>query len=190
MELPRIATKEEWSTARTALLAKEEELAEARKAVNAERRNLPMVEFGKDYAFEGPGGTVGLLDLFQDRSQLLVYHFWFQPGEEPCSGCSMWVRNLGSVVDLHENDTSFVMVSRAPSAEIEAVAKSRRWTVPWLSVVGDDFNDDVGYAGIAQLTVFVRDGSDVYRTYATSGSVLETVGNHWSLLDLTPRGAG
>jgi predicted dithiol-disulfide oxidoreductase (DUF899 family) len=188
MDLPRIATQEEWLTAREEHRANEEALAQQRDTVTAERARLPMVETDKDYTFGGPDGTVGLLDLFDGRRQLLTYHFWFQPGGEPCEGCSLWVRNLGYVTGLHERDTSLVLVSPASSAEIEAVRERRNWTVPWFSAIGTDFNDDMGYTGTAQITVFVRDASSVYRTYATSGSVLETLSNHWSLLDLTPLG--
>jgi predicted dithiol-disulfide oxidoreductase (DUF899 family) len=186
MDLPRITTQEKWLAAREDLLAKEKELAQAQDAVKAQRGQLPMVEVNNDYAFEGPSGRVSLLDLFGGRRQLLTYHFWFEPGEEPCEGCSLWVRNLGHIPSLHEHNTTLVMVSPASSAEIEKVRARRQWTVPWFSTVGTDFNDDMGYTGTAQITVFVRDANTVYRTYATSGRVLETLSNHWSLLDLTP----
>jgi predicted dithiol-disulfide oxidoreductase (DUF899 family) len=80
------------------------------------------------------------------------------------------------------------MVSRASSEEIGSTQETRGWTMPWLSTAGSDFNDDAGYAGTAQLTVFVRDGTTIFRTYTVSGSVLETIGNHWTLLDLAPTG--
>jgi predicted dithiol-disulfide oxidoreductase (DUF899 family) len=189
MSLPRITTQEEWLVARKELLAKEKRLTEARDVLNAERRRLPMVEITKDYAFEGPKGNVGLLDLFEGRRQLIMYHFWFQPGEDPCEGCSLWVSNIGDLANLHARDTSLVLVSRASSAEIEAVKQRTGWRVPWFSTVGSDFNADAGYAGEAQITVFFRDGHTLFRTYVTSGRVLETLGNHWTLLDLTPLGA-
>jgi predicted dithiol-disulfide oxidoreductase (DUF899 family) len=186
MKLPRITTQEDWLAAREELLAKEQELAQVRDTIKAQRDQLPMVKINNDYAFEWPSGRVSMLDLFDGRRQLLIYHFWFEPGEDPCEGCSLWVRNLGHIPSLHEHNTTLVMVSPASSAEIEAVRAQRQWTVPWFSAVGTDFNDDMGYAGIAQITVFVRDADTVYRTYATSGEVLETLSNHWSLLDLTP----
>lgn len=184
--LPRVTTHEEWLDARRKLLAGEREAAEARDALTAERRRLPMVEIVKDYAFEAPERTVGLLDLFERRRQLIVYHFWFEPDGEPCGGCSQWVNNLGNIAGLYENHTSMAMVSRAPSVEIEAVKASRGWTLPWFSLVGEDFNVDAGYAGEPQITVFLRDADTVFRTYSTSGRVLETIGNEWTLLDLTP----
>lgn len=188
MTLPPIGSQDEWLAAREALLAKEDELARAREALIAERRELPMVEVERDYAFEGATGRARLLDLFDGRRQLLVYHFWFEPGESPCEGCSLWVSNLGDIANLHARDTSMVLVSRAPSADLQAVKQRRGWTVPWFSPVGSDFNDDAGYAGAAQITVFLRDGARIYRTYVTSGRTLETIGNHWTLLDLTPLG--
>lgn len=189
MKLPRITTEEEWLAAREALRVKEEGLVEARKAVSAERRSLPMVKITKDYAFSGPGGTTSLLDLFEGRRQLLIYQFWFEPGEQACAGCSMWVSNLGPLSYLQERDTSFAMVSRASSPEIEVTKDRRGWTVPWFSVIGEEFNTDTGYVGEAQINVFVRDGDRIFRTYAVSGSILETLSTHWTLLDLTPRGS-
>lgn len=191
--VPRVATREEWSAARERLLDRERELIGMRDAVTEERRRLPMIEVGEDFVFNGPGGGVGLPDLFAGRQQLIVYHFWFQPGEEPCPGCSWWLDNLGHVRSLQDAGTSFAVVSRAPLVEIEAAKERRGWTVPWFSLVGDDFDDDAGYTGQAQITVFLRDGEDgekVFRTYTTSsGPMLETVSNHWTLLELTPLGA-
>jgi predicted dithiol-disulfide oxidoreductase (DUF899 family) len=158
-----------------------------RDAVTEERRRLPMIEVVKDYGFDGPDGSVGLPDLFAGRQQLIVYHFWFEPGEEPCQGCSWWLNNLGHVPSLHDADTSIAVVSRASSVEIEAAKERRSWTVPWFSLAGDDFNDDAGYTGEAQISVFLREGDKVFRTYATAfGRMLETVSNHWTLLELTP----
>lgn len=191
MDLPRIATQEEWLAARDKLRGDEERLANTRDAVIADRRELPMVEFRTDHAFEGADGQVRLLDLFEGRGQLLIYHFWFEPGEEPCQGCSLWVSNLGDVVNLYARDTSLALVSRAPVAEIEAVRERRGLSLPWYSMVGQEFNAVTGYVGAPQISVFVRDGDSVYRTYVTHGGTqLETLGNHWTLLELTPRGAG
>src|SRR5918999_5548482 len=126
MGLPRVATQQEWLNASEDLLAQEQDLLRARDALTAARRRLPMVEIRKDYAFDGPGGMVGLPELFEGRRQLLVYHFWFEPGdEEPCAGCTMWINNLGHVAALHGYDTSLTMVSRASSAEIETWRRRR-----------------------------------------------------------------
>lgn len=187
MELPKIATQEEWLVAREDLLAREEDLARMREAVNAERRRLPMVEITKDYVFDAPQGRIRLPDLFEGRRQLLVYHFWFEPGEEPCEGCSLWVSDLGNLANLHAHGTSLALVSRASSADIEAVKERKGWAAPWFAT-GSEFNADSGYVGAAQITVFLQTGNTIFRTYAVSGRQLETLGNHWTLLELTPLG--
>ena len=121
----------------------EQEFAGERKTIVAKWRDMPMVAMDKDHLFQGPNGKISLIDLFEGRSQLLVYHFWFQPGEEPCAGCSQWTYDLGDLggnfANLHKNDTSLAFVSRAPSTEIEKVKRRRDWTMPWYSMVDDDF---------------------------------------------------
>ncbi|HTJ75321.1 MAG TPA: DUF899 family protein, partial [Acidimicrobiales bacterium] len=112
MSLPRIASRDEWLAARKDLLAKEKELTRQRDALNAERRNLPMVEVTKAYTFEGPQGTVGLVDLFEGRPQLIVYHFMFDPAwEDGCPSCSAGTDELspGFFEHLHTRDTSYAM---------------------------------------------------------------------------------
>ncbi len=119
MNLPQVVSPAEWETARGALLVKEKEATRARDALTAQRRRLPMVRVDKQYAFEGPDGEASLLDLFDGRRQLIVYHHMLKPGDDdPCSGCSLFIDNIGH---LHSRDTSLVLVSRAPSAEIEAL---------------------------------------------------------------------
>lgn len=147
MSLPRIASREEWLAARKALLAKEKELTRQRDALNAERRDLPMVEVDKDYRFEGPEGTVGLVDLFQARPQLIVYHFMFDPSwEDGCPSCSAGTDEMspGLLAHLHTRDTSYAMVSRAPLAKLERWKAAKGWHLPWYSSFGTDFNYDFG----------------------------------------------
>ncbi|MDQ3897532.1 MAG: DUF899 domain-containing protein, partial [Actinomycetota bacterium] len=112
MSLPRIATRDEWLSARKELLVKEKELTRRRDALNRERRDLPMVEVEKDYTLEGPSGTVRLIDLFEGRRQLIVYHFMFDPGwEDGCPSCSAGTDELspGFFDHLHTRDTSYAM---------------------------------------------------------------------------------
>jgi predicted dithiol-disulfide oxidoreductase (DUF899 family) len=131
IELPRVVTRAEWLTARQELLAKEKELTRRRDALNAERRRLPMVRIEKDYVFESPNGKASLLDLFEGRRQLIIYHFMFDPGwDEGCDGCSMMVDNMGHPAHLHARDTSRVLVSRAPLTKIEPFKKRMGWTIP------------------------------------------------------------
>jgi predicted dithiol-disulfide oxidoreductase (DUF899 family) len=124
MNLPPIVSEEEWEAARDALLVREKEATRARDALAAERRRLPRVQIDKGYVFDGPEGKATLLDLFEGRRQLLLYHFMFGPNQEVgCDGCSMVVDQIGHLAHLHARDTSFALVSRAPIAKIEAYRK-------------------------------------------------------------------
>ena len=145
--LPKVVTREEWLAARKELLAKEKELTRRRDALNTERRNLPMVEVTKDYVFDGPNGEVRLIDMFEGRRQLIVYHFMFDPSwEDGCSSCSAGTDELspGFFEHLHTRDTSYAMVSRAPQAKLERWKAVKGWDVPWFSSHGTDFNHDFG----------------------------------------------
>jgi predicted dithiol-disulfide oxidoreductase (DUF899 family) len=195
--LPQVVSPDEWLAARKELLAKEKELTRARDALAAERRRLPMVRIEKEYVFEGPDGKATLLDLFDSRRQLIVYHFMFAPGvegwpEAGCPGCSLFVDNIGHLAHLHARDTSFALVSYAPLANIEAYRERMGWAVPWFSSYGTDFNIDFGVttdAGEAfGLSVFLRDGDTVFRSYFTNGRGVEALGSNWTFLDLTPFG--
>jgi len=156
-----------------------------------------MVEIKKDYAFEGPDGKASLVDLFEGRRQLIVYHFMFAPGVEGwpdagCDGCSMFVDNIGHLAHLHARDTSLVLVSRAPLAKIEQYKERMGWTVPWFSSFGSDFNVDFGVTSeegeTFVLSVLLRDGDRAFRTYFTAGRGVEALGSNWTFLDLTPLG--
>ena len=147
MGLPRIATRDEWLAARKELLAKEKELTMRRDALNSERRLLPMVEVTKDYAFGGPHGEVRLVDMFEGRRQLIVYHFMFGPSwDDGCPSCSAGTDELspGFLEHLHTRDTSYAMVSRAPQEKLERWKAKKGWDVPWYSSYGTDFNYDFG----------------------------------------------
>jgi predicted dithiol-disulfide oxidoreductase (DUF899 family) len=193
MNLPEVVSPEEWQAARERLLVKEKEATRASDALAAERRRLPMVRFDKDYVFEGPDGKVSLPDLFEGRRQLIVYHFMFQPGapgwpSAGCDGCSMFVDNVGHLSHLHARDTSFALVSQAPIEKIEAYRRRMGWTMPWVSLAGNDFNADCGVTTGFGLSVFLRDGDGVFRTYFTTGRGVEALGSNWTFLDLTPLG--
>jgi predicted dithiol-disulfide oxidoreductase (DUF899 family) len=195
--LPQVVSEQEWRRARERLLAKEKEATRARDALAAERRRLPMVRIEKEYVFEGPSGKASLLDLFEGRRQLILYHFMFAPGVDGwpaagCDGCSFVVDNVGHLAHLHARDTSFVLVSRASLAQIEAYRKRMGWTIQWFSSAGSDFNTDFGLTTdrgeTFGLSVFLRDGGSVFRTYFTSGRGVEALGSTWTFLDLTPLG--
>jgi predicted dithiol-disulfide oxidoreductase (DUF899 family) len=147
MTLPRIASHEEWLAARTALLAREKELTRLRDELNTARRELPMVEVTKPYVFDGPKGTATLGDLFEGRSQLILYHFMFDPDwEAGCPSCTAGTDELspGLLEHLAVRDTSYAMVSRAPMARLERYKAEKGWDVPWYSSYGTDFNRDFG----------------------------------------------
>jgi predicted dithiol-disulfide oxidoreductase (DUF899 family) len=225
---PQITSREEWLTARKKLLAKEKEFTHARDALNAERRRLPMVKIDKDYVFEGPSGKVSLLDLFDGRRQLIVYHFMFDPNEPPpgqsgapwdegCPSCSFLVDNIGHPAHLHARDTSLALVSRAPLSKITPFRQRMGWSIPWYSSFGSDFNYDFhvtqdetkapveynyrdkseleqrGESWFLQgeqpgLSVFLRDGDNIFHTYSTYARGLDLLAGTYNYLDLTPLG--
>ena len=161
----RVVSREEWLAARKELLAKEKAATRAQDELSAERRRLPVVEIDKDYAFEGPGGTVSLLNLFEGRRQLLVYHFMFDPEwDEGCNSCSFIVDNVGHLAHLHARNTSFALVSRAPLSKIEPFKARMGWTVPWYSSFASDFNYDFHVTqdeAVTPVEYNFRSGTDV-----------------------------
>jgi predicted dithiol-disulfide oxidoreductase (DUF899 family) len=198
---PRIVSQAEWQAARDELLLKEKQLTRDLDAMAAARRRLPMVRINKEYVFEGRGGEASLLDLFEGRRQLILYHFMFGPNQEAgCDGCSFFADQVCHLSHLHARDTSFVFVSRAPIAKIEAYRKRMGWTIPWFSSFRSDFNYDFGVGPKSPqlheyqdgesfgLSVFLRHGKEIYRTYFTTGRGVEALGSTWTFLDLTPFG--
>jgi predicted dithiol-disulfide oxidoreductase (DUF899 family) len=198
INLPKVVSPAEWQAAHEALLAKEKAATRAHDALAAERRRQPMVKIDKHYEFEGPRGKASLLDLFEGRRQLILYHFMFGPGADGwpdagCPGCSMMVDQFGNTSHLHARDTSLALVSIAPLAKIEAYRKRMGWSFPWFSSAGTTFNQDFGRTTkdgeMFGLSVFIRDDEGgVYRTYFTVHRGVETLGPVWSFLDLTPLG--
>jgi predicted dithiol-disulfide oxidoreductase (DUF899 family) len=200
MKLPPVVPADEWQAAHEQLLAKEKDATRARDALAAERRRQPMVRID-DYVLEGPGGKARLVDLFEGRRQLIVYHFMFGPNQDVgCDGCSMVVDQIGHLAHLHARDTSFALVSRAPLAKIEPYKERMGWTIPWYSSFESDFNVDLGLSPETPrpadyqdgetfgLSVFLRDGDEVFRTYFTRLRGVEALGSVWTFLDLTPLG--
>lgn len=139
-----VVSREEWLEARRALLTKEKEMTRMRDRVNAARLALPWVKVDKDYVFDTPAGAKTLAELFDGRSQLVIYHFMFGPDwEAGCPGCSFLADHLdGAIVHLNNHDVSFVCVSRAPLDKIEAYKRRMGWHFPWVSSFGSDFNFD------------------------------------------------
>jgi predicted dithiol-disulfide oxidoreductase (DUF899 family) len=201
MKKPHVVKPKTWQAAIDAFRRKEKRATRARDKLAAERRRLPMVKIEKAYAFEGVGGRTTLRDLFEGRTQLLLYHFMFGPSQaKGCDGCSMVVDQVCHPAHLHARDVSFALVSRAPFAKLDAYRKHMGWRLPWVSSFGGDFNPDFG-TGLATpdasqyqdgesfgLSVFLRDGDQVFRTYFTTARGVEALGSVWSFLDLTPYG--
>jgi predicted dithiol-disulfide oxidoreductase (DUF899 family) len=188
MQLPEIVSPDEWETSNAGLIAKEKRATRERDELAAERRRQPMTEIAGDYEFEGPQGRVKLADVFEGRSQLILYHFWHPADGDPCRGCSMVGDQIAHPAHLNARDTTFAFVSTAPQSKIDAFKKRMGWEMPWYTVVGDEFQTMRGTTEYFKLDVYVRDGDRVFLTYSTDGRGVETLGPVWSFLDLTPLG--
>lgn len=197
--LPKIVSKVRWQAAHDALLAKEKEMTRARDALAAQRRRLPAMRIEKNYQFDGADGKVSLLDLFAGRQQLITYYFMFAPGVDGwpsagCPGCSMFTDNIGqfTLTHLANRGVSFSLISRGALQNLLAYKQRMSWTAPWVSSEHTTFHDDLELVTPEherhQLNVFIRDGSDIYRTYSTQARGTETLSNLWGLLEVTPYG--
>jgi predicted dithiol-disulfide oxidoreductase (DUF899 family) len=196
VNLPPIVSPQEWDTARRELLVKEKELTRARDALAAQRRRMPRMAVEKDaendYAFDGPGGSVGLLDLFDGRRQLVVYRFFFQPDVDGwpdggCPGCSMLADQVAHLSHLNARDTTLAFVSRAPQDAIARLQKRMGWDFPWYTLT-DSFDADFGVDEWHGTNAFLRDGHAVFRTYFVDNRGDEAMGSTWSYLDITALG--
>ena len=209
-----IVSPKEWLPARQALLAKEKEFSRQRDVLSAARRELPWVKVEKAYVFDGPGGQETLADLFDGRSQLIVYHFMMGPDwEEGCKSCSFLADHFdGGVVHLEQRDTTFVVVSRAELPKIEVFKKRMGWRFKWVSSYGSNFNrdyhvtftdDEISNASAYYnykkgtfpsdeapgLSVFTKDaGGDVFHTYSSYARGLDMLLGAYNFLDLVPKG--
>ncbi|GLZ48169.1 hypothetical protein Acsp06_43540 [Actinomycetospora sp. NBRC 106375] len=192
MDTPPVLPRPEWDAAHQELLVKEKELTRARDALAAERRRMPWLRVDQGYAFEGPRGRVGLIDLFEGRRQLIVYRAFFDPDvlgwpDHACVGCSMMADQVGDLTHLNARDTSFAYVSRAPQPDIERLKARMGWSMPWYTLL-DDFDVDFGVDQWHGTNAFIRDGATVYRTYFVDGRGDEALGSVWSYLDITALG--
>ncbi len=214
MERHKVVSPEQWTEARKALLAREKEFTRLRDQLSRERRDLPWVRVEKPYVFAGPDGNETLPELFAGRSQLIVYHFMFDPTwDAGCKSCSFWADNFnGIVVHLEHRDVSMVAVSRAPYEKLAAYQKRMGWDFRWLSSFGCDFNRDYDvshtpeelaqkeayynytrqkpYASEAPgISVFYKDANGtVFHTYSCYARGLDMLNGAYHYLDLVPKG--
>jgi predicted dithiol-disulfide oxidoreductase (DUF899 family) len=214
----QVGTREQWLVARRALLEREKELTSRSDELARERQALPWVEVDDGYRFATSEGTKTLAELFDGRSQLLVYHLMFGPGDTvPCIGCSYTADNLdGAVFHLADRDVTFVAVSRAPLEKIQSYQRRSGWSFPWVSAFGTDFNlhfslfteeerrtgrgFNFGTARVADidlrdtelhgLSAFALEDGVVYHTYSTFDRGTDVLNATWQLLDRAPRGRG
>jgi predicted dithiol-disulfide oxidoreductase (DUF899 family) len=210
----RIVSHDEWIEARKQHLAREKEFTRLRDQLSAERRALPWVKVARPYVFQTPNGEATLADLFEGRSQLIVYHFMLGPDwEEGCKSCSFWADNLQGIdVHLAARDVTLLTISSAPLERIERFKKRMGWTHKWVSSAGGDFNHDhnvsfspeelergeiyynfawrrSGSTELPGISVFHKDADGtVYRTYSCYARGLDMMNGAYHYLDLVPKG--
>jgi predicted dithiol-disulfide oxidoreductase (DUF899 family) len=209
----RVVGAAEWLVARKELLKKEKELTHLRDEISRLRLELPWETVGKKYVFEGPQGKQTLADLFEGRSQLIIYHFMLGPGwKEGCPSCSYLADHFdGMRVHLAARDIHLAVVSRAPWPEIEAFQKRMEWKFPWVSSNGTDFNLDYQVSATPEtkadekvlynyemqvfpaeerpgLSAFYKDGGEIFHTYSTSARGLDILVGAYNFIDMSPLG--
>jgi len=209
-----VVSHRDWLSARTAFLAKEKEFTRLRDELSRERRQLPWEKVEKRYVFDGPKGKETLADLFENRSQLVVYHFMFTPEwTEGCPHCSFWADNFNDIiVHLNQRDVTMVAISRAPLAKLEAFKKRMGWSFNWLSSLDTDFNYDfqasfkpdevksksafynyrqfdVGHVDREGTSVFYKAANgDIFHTYSAYARGIDMMNTAYHYLDLVPKG--
>jgi predicted dithiol-disulfide oxidoreductase (DUF899 family) len=190
MNKPKVVSAQEWQQTRDELLKAEKEATRTLDALAAHRRRLPMVKFANKYAFDTPTGTKSLLDLFGGRGQLAVYQFMDNGPDKYCPGCTALTNNVpvAALASLAERDVAWATVSNMPLAQIEAYKARMGWTLPFVSSRGTSFADDCGAGRGFMLSIFLRDGDDVYRTYSTTARGVDRLLFSRNILDLTPYG--
>lgn len=214
MKTHHVVSREEWLEARRQHLKKEKELTRLRDELSRERRELPWVRVDKEYLFEGPNGKETLADLFEGRSQLIVYHFMYGPDwDEGCPSCSFWADNFnGIVIHLNHRDINLVAVSRAPLDQLEAYRKRMGWRFNWVSSYGNDFNWDYHVSFTPEemekgevfynfgrtsfpsdeapgISVFYKnENGDIFHTYSCYMRGLDMLNGAYHFMDLAPKG--
>ena len=215
MQSHKVVSREEWIEARKEHLAQEKELTRLRDQLSQQRRELPWVKVEKPYTFQGPRGKESLSELFEGRSQLLVYHFMYGPDwDEGCPSCSFWADNFnGIIVHLNHRDVTMVAISRASLDQLEAYKQRMGWTFKWVSSSETDFNRDYHVSFAPEevetgemyynyqtgtrfasseapgISVFYQDETGaIFHTYSCYARGLDMLNGAYHLLDLVPKG--
>lgn len=214
IENHKIVSESEWIDYRKALLKDEKEFTILRDRLSQQRQDLPWVVINKEYIFEGPDGKQTLSELFDGRSQLVVYHFMFDPGwEAGCPSCSFWADNFnGILVHLNQRDVTMIAVSRAPYSKIAAYRKRMGWDFKWMSSYNTDFNFDYDVSFTSEelaakkafynfttqdphsperegVTVFYKDPAGrIFHTYSAYARGIDMLNTAYHYLDLVPKG--
>jgi len=210
----QIVSKNEWIEARKVLLKKEKQFTALRDQLSQQRRDLPWVAVDKEYIFDGPNGKETLSELFDGRSQLIVYHFMYDPNwDAGCPSCSFWADNFNNIiVHLNQRDVTMIAISKAPYNKIAAYKKRLGWEFKWVSSFDTDFNFDyfvsftpeelakkeASYNFISQdpriseregVSVFYKDSSGkIFHTYSAYERGIDILNNTYNYLDLVPKG--
>jgi predicted dithiol-disulfide oxidoreductase (DUF899 family) len=210
----KVVSRELWLVARKEYLAKEKEFTRLRDQLSQDRRELPWVKVDKEYLFDGPNGKESLSDLFEGRSQLIIYHFMYGPDwTEGCPSCSFWADNFnGIVVHLNHRDINLVAVSRAPFDKLKAYKKRMGWTFKWISSIENDFNRDYHVSFTSHemkkgemfynfrigkfpseeapgITVFYKNQQgELFHTYSCYSRGLDMLNGAYHYMDLVPKG--
>jgi predicted dithiol-disulfide oxidoreductase (DUF899 family) len=214
MDEHTIVSRDQWLEARRMLLAREKEFTRLRDELSRERRALPWVRIDKPYVFDGATGRQTLADLFENKRQLIVFHFMFGPDwDAGCKSCSFWADGFnGILAHLAQRDVAFAAISRAPLTRLQAFAKRLGWNFRWLSSAGSDFNLDFNVSFSAEalaagkvtynyaeretsmsdlpgISVFWRDDSGaLFHTYSCFARGLDMMNPAYQYLDLVPKG--
>src|SRR5216117_1677659 len=209
-----VVSHEEWLSARTAFLVKEKEFTRLRDELSRQRRELPWEKVDKQYIFDGPHGKETLADLFENRSQLVIYHFMFSPEwDEGCPHCSHWADNFnGIIVHLNQRDVTMIAVSRAPYSKLTKYEKRMGWDFKWVSSYDTDFNFDYHVSFRPEeldrkeafynynlqdsnsseregVSVFYKDPAGrVFHTYSAYARGIDMLNVAYHYLDLVPKG--
>jgi len=214
LENHKIVSKNEWLSARSALLKKEKEFTVLRDKLSQQQRDMPWASVDKEYLFDGPNGKQTLSDLFDGRSQLIAYHFMYDPNwDAGCPSCSFWADNFnGIVVHLNQRDVTMIAVSRAPYTKIDEYKKRMGWNFKWVSSYNTDFNFDYHVSFTPEelsekkalynydlqdthsperegISVFYKvTAGHVFHTYSAYARGIDTLNVAYHYLDLVPKG--